>query len=99
MSQHSFFSHTGSDGSDVAIRVGKLGYIWLRVAENLAYGSVGVYGDAAIVEGWLNSPGHCKNIMNSAFREIGLVKLSATFDYWVQVFALPDNLTFGDSQP
>ncbi len=91
MSQYSFFSHAGSDGSDVAVRVNKFGYDWLRVGENLAYGSKGVYSEAQIVEGWLNSPGHCKNIMNSAFKEIGLDKVSAAYDYWVQVFALPKN--------
>lgn len=89
MSKQGFFSHTGSDGSDPASRLSKLGYRWARVAENLAYGSAGAYTEEAIVQGWLASPGHCKNIMNPVFRELGMASLRTNYDYWVHVFALP----------
>ena len=65
MSQHQFFSHSGSDGSNVGTRTTRAGYLWASVGENLAYGSLGVYSEAEIVAGWLKSPGHCQNIMNA----------------------------------
>ncbi len=76
-------SHTGSDGSDIVDRAERQGYAWSRLAENVAYG----YPDAAsVVAGWLGSPGHCVNIMNADYAELG-VGLAGT--YWTQVFGTP----------
>jgi uncharacterized protein YkwD len=44
-----------------------------------------LYEDEAMKE-WLNSPGHCTNIMNPAFTEMG-AWISGL--YWTQVFAQP----------
>ncbi len=93
MNMHKYFSHTGADGSDVAKRVSRTGYTWAKVAENLAYGTVNAYTEADIVKGWLNSPGHCQNIMNPAFTEIGLSKYTDNYDFWVHVFAVPQALS------
>jgi len=38
----------------------------------------------AVVAGWLASPGHCRNIMNTNFRYMGM---GETDLYWTQVFA------------
>jgi len=38
MALHNFFSHTGSDGSNVSIRVDSQAYDWRAVGENLADG-------------------------------------------------------------
>ncbi len=68
MASHNFLSHTGSDGLDVSDRVSSEGYAWRSVGENIAAG----YETAkAAVNGWLSSPGHCTNIMDSTFSEIG----------------------------
>ena len=62
------FSHTGSDGSEVWNRVKRHGYSYRTVAENIAMNPMGA---ASTVEMWLNSPGHCSNIMNPNFTELG----------------------------
>jgi uncharacterized protein YkwD len=68
MASHNFLSHTGSDGLNVSDRVSSEGYAWRSVGENIAAG----YETAkAAVNGWLSSHGHCANIMDSTFSEIG----------------------------
>ena len=89
MDTRRFFNHTGSDGSDVSVRVSRTGYSWSLVGENLAYSSPGFYTPESVVEGWLASPGHCANLMHPDFTEIAVVKYSGTYDFWVQVFATP----------
>lgn len=90
MAFNNFFSHTGSDGSDVGQRVTAAGYDWRMVGENIAAGQRSI---AEVVQAWLDSPGHCANIMNAGFKEIGAavaVNPSADFQvYWTQVFATP----------
>jgi uncharacterized protein YkwD len=85
MAENDFFDHTGSDGSTLVIRVEREEYQWSAVGENVAWGPRSVMD---VVQGWLDSPGHCSNIMSSEFTEMG-----AAFDengnYWVQVFGKP----------
>ncbi|HEY5809090.1 MAG TPA: CAP domain-containing protein [Povalibacter sp.] len=87
MAQHNFFEHEGSDGSTVAVRATRAGYEWRSVGENIAAGSTTA---ESVVKGWLESPGHCANIMAPAFAEMGIAY--ATDDkskagiYWSQVF-------------
>ncbi|MFW6043921.1 MAG: CAP domain-containing protein [Marinilabiliaceae bacterium] len=85
MAEHEFFDHTGSDSSTIVMRVERQDYVWGAVGENVAMGPRTV---AEVVEGWLKSPGHCSNIMNSDFREIGAA-ISEKGYYWVQVFGAP----------
>jgi uncharacterized protein YkwD len=58
-------------------------YKWALAGENVAYNFA---TSQAVLKAWLESPGHCKNIMNPKFSEIGLGKAGA---YWTQVFASP----------
>jgi uncharacterized protein YkwD len=48
---------------------------------------------AEVTQGWLDSPAHCENIMDTRFSEIGIgfaVNLSSSeLVYWTQVFAAP----------
>jgi uncharacterized protein YkwD len=90
MAENGFFSHTGQDGSDPGDRISAAGYNWSTYGENIAAG----YKDAqTVMDGWLTSPGHCANIMNSSFTEVGvgLVKKdSGSYStYWTQDFAAP----------
>lgn len=90
MAEHSLFEHRGSDGSKPAVRVTRTGYEWRTVAENIAAGAA----DAeTVVRGWLDSPGHCTNIMGSEFSEMGVAYTvdpkSRAGIYWAQVFASP----------
>ncbi|MGA6994097.1 MAG: CAP domain-containing protein [Candidatus Deferrimicrobiaceae bacterium] len=61
-------THTGSDGSTPGERIDREGYDWWTYGENIAVGYPTV---SAVMQGWLDSEGHCSNIMNSAFAEIG----------------------------
>lgn len=83
MEDHSMMSHTGSDGSDLRVRAERQGYDWTRLGENVA---AGYTTPAAVMAGWLGSPGHCANIMNPDFTELG-VGLDGY--YWTQLFGRP----------
>jgi uncharacterized protein YkwD len=90
MANNDYFSHTGSDGSTVADRVTSAGYSWSSVGENIAAG-LSYSAVSAVMQGWLDSPGHCANIMRSSYTEFGSSKYSnpsSTYRvYWTQVFA------------
>ncbi len=89
MAQEDYFSHTGSDGSSPGDRITATGYRWRTYGENIAAG----YSDEqAVMDGWLSSPGHCANIMNSTFTEVGAGKVNGGGYYgiyWTQDFATP----------
>ena len=86
-------SHQLPGEADLGERVSATGYSWTRVAENI---SAGYTTPEAVVEGWMNSPGHKENILNPEFIHIGIGYEYApdknnAFDdydvYWTQVFA------------
>lgn len=87
MATYNYFSHTGRDGSAPWDRMTREGYIWRTAGENIAAG----YTTArTTVDGWLKSPGHCANIMNPAFKEVGVgyayTTTSTYKHYWVNDF-------------
>jgi uncharacterized protein YkwD len=90
MAKNNFFSHTGSDGLSVSDRVTASGYSWRSVGENIAAGQTTI---TRVMTGWLDSPGHCRNIMSSSFTEFGSALVTNTVSdyslYWTQVFASP----------
>jgi uncharacterized protein YkwD len=89
MAKHSYLEHQGRDGSTPAQRVTRAGYAWSHAGENIA-GGAGTPEE--VVAGWLNSPGHCANIMAPAFTEMGVAYVLSKDDYgiyWTQVFAAP----------
>ncbi|PMR58701.1 hypothetical protein C1A38_23335 [Verrucosispora sp. ts21] len=79
-------SHTGSDGSDPGERIDRVGYAWRTYGENVAWNQ---QSPAAVMDAWMNSPGHRANILNCAFTEIGVGVASSNGPYWTQVFAAP----------
>lgn len=78
-------SHTGANGSNVGMRVKKLGYKWIAVGENLAIGQITL---KEVIQDWMQSPGHRRNILEPAFTEFGaaVVVSSKGQLIWVQVF-------------
>lgn len=90
MGDHNFFSHTGSDGLSVGNRVTNAGYDWTAAGENIAAGQPTI---DAVMAAWLDSPGHCANIMSSSYTEIGAASYAVSGSdysiYWTQVFARP----------
>ena len=87
MSAHQRFEHRGSDGSMPAHRALRAGYNWLAVGENIAEGAANA---EVVVQGWLQSPGHCVNIMSPQYREMGLAYFTDFAHkgdiYWAQTF-------------
>lgn len=68
MANNNYFDHKGRDGATPGDRAELAGYIGQQIGENIAAGQ-----DTAnkVVAGWLASPGHCANMMNPQFRELG----------------------------
>ena len=81
-------SHTGSNGSTMAVRVDATGYAWSRIAENVAAGQ----GTAQLVtDAWLDSPGHRANMLNADLVHIGVAVTTSPSGtpYWTMVLATP----------
>lgn len=87
MVRFDYFEHVGHDGSTPRQRIAAAGGHYHLVGENLAFGPESA---AEAVRGWLASPGHCQNIMEARFDELG-VGYAASHSgppriYWVQEF-------------
>jgi len=85
MSERNYFSHTSRNGRSVSDRIKDAGYGFKGfksyiVGENIAQGQMSI---AEVMNGWLHSEGHCRNLMNPAFKEVGVAE---TDHYWVQDF-------------
>lgn len=76
-------SHTGSDGSNPGQRIRRAGYQPATWGENAARGQRTV---EQVVGSWLRSPGHCRNLMNPAFTEMGGARAG---NFWTLVLARP----------
>ncbi|MFJ9810364.1 sigma-70 family RNA polymerase sigma factor [Streptomyces sp. NPDC101158] len=83
MAARDFFDHTNPDGDGPGERVTAAGYRWSTYGENIAKGQ---RTPAEVMDSWMNSPGHRANILNCAFREIGIGIHTAGGPYWTQVF-------------
>ncbi len=90
--------HRGRDGSTPGDRVRRSGYVAEIVGENVAGG---VPTAAEVVDGWLQSPGHCTNIMDGRFTEMGIAfvvdSASPLQIYWTQLFAAPPHRSAGSA--
>lgn len=89
-----YFEHVSPSGQGPGDLADDAGYEYIAVGENLALGNF--KDDAALVEAWMNSPGHRANILNSKYTEIGVAVLKGTFDgksVWlsVQEFGKPES--------
>ena len=82
--------HEDRDGTTPADRVRRAGYAARLVGENVASG---VPNADEVVRGWLSSPGHCANIMDGRFTEMGVAfavaPRTAGGIYWTQLLAQP----------
>lgn len=90
MAARGYISHEGSDNSEPADRVARAGYAWKAVGENVAAGQ---YTAKDVVDSWLSSPGHCGNIMDPDYTQMGVAYVSNPKQeigiYWAQVFGRP----------
>ena len=76
MVKEQFFDHVSPTGSTLASRVKKVKYTkgaraW-SLGENIAWGTGDRSTPAAIVDAWMHSPGHKRNILDPTFKEIGI---------------------------
>lgn len=76
------FDHTRPDGSSCFTALDEAGVRYWTAGENIA---AGYATPEQVVNGWMNSPGHRANILNSSFTTIG-VGYHAEGNYWVQLF-------------
>lgn len=84
------FSHTRPNGSSYLTAVQNVGYPSSYVGENIAAGQM---SPIAVMESWMNSPGHRANILNPNYTEIGVgVNYEDGYYgiYWVQLFGRPN---------
>ncbi|MFI7412385.1 CAP domain-containing protein [Streptomyces sp. NPDC049627] len=83
MAQRGFFDHTDPTGASPWDRAAKLGVTDLG-GENIARGQADA---AAVMEAWMNSPGHKANILNCDFKTLGVgVHFGAGGPWWTQDF-------------
>ncbi|GAA4638406.1 hypothetical protein GCM10023196_095980 [Actinoallomurus vinaceus] len=64
-----FFDHTNPDGKGPGERLAAVGYASGAWGENIAAGQ---QTPAAVMNSWMNSPGHRANILNCGFHAIGI---------------------------
>jgi len=94
MANQDFFSHTGKDGSSFSQRVTAAGYQWSFTGENIA---AGYTTPQAVVNAWINSPGHRAAMLNPNYQDIGIGYHYLANDtgqvnyyhYWTQNFGKP----------
>lgn len=85
MAARDYFSHNDPEGNGPGVRIDAAGYQGRGWGENIA---AGYRSAAAVVEGWMNSDGHRRNILNCNFNELGVgyAEGGSYGVYWTQVF-------------
>lgn len=82
------FSHTRPDGRACYTILDDMGIGYVTCGENIASGHPTA---AAVVRGWMNSPGHRANILNEDYAEIGVGVWSVDgILHWTQLFLRAD---------
>lgn len=81
MSERGYFSHTTPENVGFAERARRAGYP-SPGAENIARGHRSA---EAVMQGWMESPGHRENILNCSLTTMG-VGVDTDGWYWTQVF-------------
>lgn len=88
MARRGFFDHVNPDGRSPFDRMTAAGYRYRMAAENIA---AGYRSPQQVVDGWMNSPGHRRNILNCGLTEIGIGYATGGGYgvYWTQDFGTP----------
>jgi len=80
-------------GSDFTARLTAAGFDWSTAGENIA---TGFATPRQVVDGWMASTGHCQNILNPQFTNVGtgvvargITSLRSSAATWTQDFGLP----------
>lgn len=90
MAEKGYFSHTNLNGESPFDRMKAAGYTYRRAGENIAAGQG---SPEAVVTAWMNSDGHCTNILSPHFTHLGVGYIYASGTryrhYWTQNFGAP----------
>ncbi|MGN9466101.1 CAP domain-containing protein [Pseudomonas syringae] len=90
MASENYFTHRGFDNDSPADRARAAGYGGRQIGENIAAGQSTA---SKAMASWLASPGHCANLMNPMFTEVGAAYATATNAdygvYWTMLFGAP----------
>ncbi|WP_024673112.1 CAP domain-containing protein [Pseudomonas syringae] len=90
MASENYFTHRGFDNDSPADRARAAGYSGRQIGENIAAGQSSA---SKAMASWLASPGHCANLMNPMFTEVGAAYATETHTdygvYWTMLFGAP----------
>ena len=90
MANRNYFDHTNPEGQQPWDRMTAQGYNWSAAGENIAAGQRTL---EEVMQGWVGSAGHCKNLMSSGFTEVGMARFDKVGTiygvYWTQNFGKP----------
>jgi len=92
MFEKEYFAHTSPSGVGVDNIAEEVGYDFLLIGDNLAKGNY--RDDQEVVEAWMDSEGHRRNILDERYEEIGVAAEKGNYqgrEVWiaVQVFSMP----------
>lgn len=82
MKDNRYFSHTSPVYGTPFEMIKSFGISYRTAGENIARGYA---TPQAVVNGWMNSPGHRANILNAGYTRIGVGYVSGG-NYWTQMF-------------
>jgi len=88
MSLRNYFDHDSPEGGTVLDRTNKAGYNGGTVGENIAFGQRSVN---EVMRGWIESPGHFRNLINTAYEHFAYATASGQYEsstglFWTQNF-------------
>ena len=85
MAEQQYFSHDSKDGRSPFDRMREAGYRGCAMGENIAAGQP---TPASVMDDWIHSPGHCANILQPGFKQLGVGYYERTDGQpiWVQNF-------------
>lgn len=83
MALFNYFDHNSPNYGSPFDMMKDMGISYKAAGENLA---VGYSTPEAVVKGWMESPGHRRNILNSMFNKMGLGIYEGSRIYWTQMF-------------
>jgi uncharacterized protein YkwD len=72
MRKRSYFAHEGPGGPDLVARLRRAGFWPASAGENLAAGTGSLSTARAVVDAWMHSDGHRVNMLNKAYKYVGI---------------------------
>lgn len=94
MLDEQYFAHDSPSNVGVSDLAEEVNYDYILIGENLALGNF--KDDQALIQAWMDSPGHRENILNERYEDIGVNVIKGVFEgrtVWmaVQHFGLPSS--------